>query len=164
MLYVVMITLVVYRMTFFELEAEDFAPPYWINMGAVAITTLAGCTIVEQIVHCEFLQSIEGFITGFSIFFWSFGTWWIPLMIIFGVWRHIYNKLPLRYHSQYWGMVFPLGMYSVCTIKLSEVLELSFLLPIGSVFIYLALAAWTVTFLGMLIKLTESIEIRSSSQ
>ncbi|MDQ2656576.1 MAG: hypothetical protein M3Y60_04075 [Bacteroidota bacterium] len=37
MLYIIIITLLVYRLSFFEMHAEDFAPPYWINMGAVAI-------------------------------------------------------------------------------------------------------------------------------
>jgi hypothetical protein len=36
------IPLIFYRLTFVQLATHGFGPPYWINMGAVAITTLAG--------------------------------------------------------------------------------------------------------------------------
>ena len=42
MLYIWIISLIFYRYTFFALSPSDLAPPYWINMGAVAISTLAG--------------------------------------------------------------------------------------------------------------------------
>src|SRR5690606_24021012 len=41
MLYLTIITLIFYRFTFLALPMERLTPPYWINMGAVAITTLA---------------------------------------------------------------------------------------------------------------------------
>ena len=44
MLYILVITLIFYRIIFFKLTPEDWSRPYWINMGAVAITTLAGTT------------------------------------------------------------------------------------------------------------------------
>ncbi len=42
MLYILIITLIFYRIMFFQLTPEDWGRPYWINMGAVAVTTLAG--------------------------------------------------------------------------------------------------------------------------
>src|SRR6185503_1030545 len=42
MLYIWIISLIVYRYMFFTMSPSDLAPPYWINMGAVAISTLAG--------------------------------------------------------------------------------------------------------------------------
>lgn len=42
MFYIIVITLIIYRLLFFQMYAEDFSPPYWINMGADAITVLAG--------------------------------------------------------------------------------------------------------------------------
>ena len=46
MLYIVVIGLMFYRWTFFALDPDQATPPYWINMGALAITTLAGSNLL----------------------------------------------------------------------------------------------------------------------
>ncbi len=150
MLYIILITLIFYRLVFFPMRAEEFAPPFWINMGAVAITTLAGATLIIKIEHLSTLVDFVPFLKGFSLFFWATGTWWIPIIVILGIWRHIYNKIPLFYHPQYWGMVFPLGMYTVCTWRLAEALDLPYLKLIPSSFIYIAFAAWLFAFIGLI--------------
>ena len=149
MFYIIIITLIVYRMSFFEMRAEEFAPAYWINMGAVAISTLAGSLLILNVNSWSFINEILPFLKGFTLFFWAIGTWWIPLIVILGIWRHVFKQLPLKYHPQYWGMIFPMGMYTACTIKLSEALKLPFLMIIPSFFIYIALIAWSLAFFGM---------------
>ena len=149
MLYLILITLIFYRFTFLEITRETLTPPYWINMGAVAISTLAGARLILASGDWIFLNEIRPFIMGFTLFFWSAGTWWIPLLFILGAWRHIYKRFPLRYDPQYWGMVFPLGMYTTCTFQLSKALDFPPLMVIPAIFVYLALAAWSAAFVGM---------------
>lgn len=157
-LYMVLITLVIYRLVFFKVSPDALVPPYWINMGALAITTLAGSVLCINIPKVEGpYTDFLGFTKGFTLFFWSFGTWWIPFLVIIGVWKYIINKTPFKYSPLYWGMVFPLGMYTACTLKLSQAIRIPFVANISIYFIYAAYAAWTFIFINMIRSMIKAV-------
>lgn len=151
--YVWLISLIFYRYTFLPFEPADLGPAYWINMGAMAISTLAGSLLVLAAHDAPLLQSMLPFVKGFSVLYWATGSWWIPLLVALAVWRYAVRRFPVRFDAGYWGAVFPLGMYSVATHELATALDLGFLLPVAGTFFWLALAAWAVVFAGQARKL-----------
>ncbi|HET8561273.1 MAG TPA: tellurite resistance/C4-dicarboxylate transporter family protein [Marmoricola sp.] len=144
------------RMLFFELRPIDLTPPYFVAMGATAITVVAGARIV-QMADAPMVAATRGLIAGASVFFWAFGTWLIPPLIAAGVWRHIVHKIPLRYEAAMWSVVFPLGMYGVGGHFLGQADHLPIVEGIGANESWVALAAWLVTFGAMLVNLWQSV-------
>lgn len=149
MLYFWIISLVFYRYAFFTMAPSDLAPPYWINMGAAAISTLAGATLIAAAPKSPLLTSLLPFLKGFTVLWWATATWWIPMLLFLGAWRHLVRRFPLRYDPLYWGAVFPLGMYTAATFRLARALDVPFLQSIPSRFIAVALAAWALAFVGL---------------
>jgi tellurite resistance protein TehA-like permease len=161
MLYIWMISLIFYRYTFFRFSPGDLSPPYWINMGAMAISTLAGARLIMNTPDAPFLHSLLPFLKGFTVFYWATGTWWIPMLLILAAWRYVYKRFPLEYDPLYWGAVFPLGMYTASTFQMAQAMQMDFLFVVPRFFVYVALAAWLATFWGLCRKLGGGL-LRSS--
>ena len=81
MIYVIIITLILYRWLFQRMLPEQLTPSYWINMGAAAIATLAGAHLVTAVDAYPRLAGARGFIIGETALSWSLASWWIPLLI-----------------------------------------------------------------------------------
>lgn len=149
MIYTWLISLIFYRYTFFRFSPKDLMPPYWINMGAVAISTLAGTALLSAAGDSPLMASLRPFVKGFTLLYWATATWWIPMLLGLGLWRHAVKRVAFAYDPLYWGLVFPFGMYCVCTHRLVQVFELPFLDWISRGFVVIALIAWMFTFFGL---------------
>jgi tellurite resistance protein TehA-like permease len=149
MLYVWLIALIFHRILFLPLPPGELTPPYWINMGAMAISTLGGVRLVGEAGRMPLLTEMLPFLKGMTLLFWATGTWWIPVLLALGMWRHVVKRVPLTYEHSFWAAVFPLGMYTVCTQNLMRVFQLPFLEPIAAVFVWVAVLAWGLTFAGL---------------
>ena len=150
MLYIWMMSLIFYRYTFFPFSPADLSPPYWINMGAMAISTLAGALLILNAPHAPFLHSMLPFLKGFTVFYWATGTWWIPMLVVLAIWRHGVRRFPFTYDPMYWGAVFPLGMYAASTHRMIDALQLPFLARLPQAMFAIGMAAWALLFAGQL--------------
>jgi tellurite resistance protein TehA-like permease len=145
MLYTWIIGLIFYRTLFLRFAPSDLAPPYWINMGAMAISTLAGAQLVANAPQAPFLAALLPFVQGFTILYWATGTWWLPLLVALTAWRYLLRRDALRADGMDWSMVFPLGMYSAATHHTDLHVTAGLLAPLDTVFFGLGLLAWGAT-------------------
>lgn len=151
MLYIFVITSIFYRFCFAEMLPGELDPTFWINAGAVAITTLAGATLLLHNGETPMLDHFIHYIKGTTLLAWATASWWIPMLFLFGIWRHVFQGYTFAYTAAFWGMVFPMGMYTACTATFSKALDFPGLMVVPDWFIWVAIIAWTATFIGMLV-------------
>jgi len=143
-LYLLLVSLILLRWLTVAMTPATLGPPYWILMGATAITVLAGARILNLPAALPVARATAGFVEGFSFALWAFGTWWIPLLIVLGLWRHVRRHWPVSYEPTLWSVVFPLGMYSVATLVFGKAAHLHFMEPLSRFMLWVAVAAWLV--------------------
>jgi tellurite resistance protein TehA-like permease len=153
-LYLMLMTVVLLRLLLYPVLADDLTPPYWISMGATAITVHAGARLLDLPAEPA-LDSARPVVTGLSIVLWAFGTWlWPPLL----AWTFrrlvLHGGSPPAYRPATWSAIFPLGMYAVCSMELGMAIEAPWIDVLGRAEGWLALTGWTVTFVAMLASLT----------
>lgn len=150
-LYAIFVTLFSYRIFFFKLTPEALSPLLWVVMGAAAISANAGTSLLMNGAHVPYLTNMKPLIDGITLIVWAWGTWWIPLLILFGAWKHVICRIPLSYSPALWSLVFPLGMYSVATFRFSLATQFPFLGYLGREFVWVAILAWLLTASAMVV-------------
>jgi tellurite resistance protein TehA-like permease len=149
-IYFLIIPLIFYRYMFVRMAPADLTPPYWIDMGAAAISTLAGAMLAEHAALSPLVGELTPFVKGFTLLYWSIASWWIPMLVVLGTWRHLAGGVPLAYDPLCWGGVFPLGMYSVATYELMHIIQAPFLSYVSQAFLIIAFVAWSAAIIGLL--------------
>jgi tellurite resistance protein TehA-like permease len=149
-LYTACALFVMLRAMLYRLDPQDLDPPYWVAMGAVAITVVAGARIVEM-ADAPMIDVTRALIAGLSVIFWAFASWLIPVLLAAGVWRHVVHRIPLRYQPTLWSFVFPMGMYACASIYLGRADHLPVVEAIGTLWFWVGLGVWLLTAIGMVV-------------
>jgi tellurite resistance protein TehA-like permease len=157
MFYIWIISLIFYRYTHFAYSASDVDAPSWINMGAMAISTLAGVNLVQNAGDAPFLAALLPFLKGFTLFCWAAGTWWIPMLLALASWRLFVDRTSPRYDPADWAAVFPLGMYCEATRQMAVAFDLRFLDFLSWIMFVAAATAWALAFAGLLWELRKAL-------
>lgn len=111
---------------------RDLPPDYWIVMGALAVSTLAG-----EHVHAALPPGpIADAVRAVNVLTWALATLAIAPLVVMAH-RHIG-----------WPTVFPLGMYSAATYALAVETGWPMLGVVSAVFLWIAVAAWSVVALS----------------
>lgn len=170
-LYLIIVSLVTYCLFFRRFEPADWDAPYWICMGAAAIITLAGADLVSHVPTPGWWKSARETALGLTAFAWLIGTLWIPYQVIMDIRKFtrvgITGPVPLwvkafpwfrlalgrpyhAYDPPAWSRVFPMGMYTACTLALTKAAGHESLAVIPYCWGWLALLIWALTLMGAL--------------
>lgn len=145
-LYLILTVIIFLRLFLIETTAGEMGPAYWILMGATAISVRAAAGILDLGASSpsNLLIEMRPFVSGFTVVLWSFGSWFIPMLIIFGLWRYFIRHYPWAYEPKLWSVVFPLGMYAVASVTLGSAIEVEFMQQLAAVWVWIGVAVWVI--------------------
>ena len=128
------------RLLIVPLTVSDEVAPYWVFMGAGAISVLAGDEILATSDQQTFLDG--AFIGSVCMVLWSFATWLIPLLVIMVIWHGMRRDTYAGFRTALWSMVFPVGMYGEASRQLGVMRGIDWLEELGTGEAWIAFAMW----------------------
>jgi tellurite resistance protein TehA-like permease len=147
-IYALMTWLILWRTVVERQDHDGFAPDSWIMMGALAIATLAGDQLQQQLSGWP-----AAAVRTITIVTWVAATLWIPPLIYFGLHRITQRPEVLQFTGAWWSMVFPLGMYSAATDGMAVGLGARSMHTVSLVFFWDAFAAWLIVVVAAVLRL-----------
>lgn len=134
------------RLALHQLPSPELAMTGWLAVGPIGTGALALLLLGEQatrLLHAthfiglgEFLHQ-AGFLS--SLLLLGFGVWWLGIAIMITL-KHACSHLV--FNLGWWGMTFPLGVFSLATLQLAQQLQLHWLLNIGYGLAILLMLLW----------------------
>lgn len=134
------------RMALHKLPHESMAASSWLALGPIGTGSLGMLVIggdapatfaAAGLSEVGLIAQSVGLVTG--ILFWGCGLWWMLLALLITV-RYFREGIP--FNLGWWGFTFPLGVYTVTTLKLSTLIDLAFFKGFGAVLIVMLAGMW----------------------
>ena len=140
------LTILILRMALHKLPHESMAASSWLALGPIGTGALGLLLLgadAPAIFAANGLARIGeiaeglGLISG--IILWGVGLWWIVMAVLITV---RYFRAGIPFNLGWWGFTFPLGVYSLATLRLGSMLHLSFFDVAGCVLVAALVLMW----------------------
>lgn len=163
-LYLILVVIIFLRLLLIETTPAEMGPAYWILMGATAISVraAAGILVLSGPARTSLLTETHSFVAGAAVVLWAFGSWFIPALVLFGLWRYFVRRFPWSYEPKLWSVVFPLGMYAVASVTLGRAIGFDFMQQLASVWVWFGVAAWGAVALLMVVAVVGALRMRGN--
>lgn len=134
------------RMALHKLPHESMAASSWLALGPIGTASLGMLVIggeaptvfaANAMADIGNIAAGVGFVAG--VLFWGCGLWWMLLALLITV-RYCRNGIP--FNLGWWGFTFPLGVFTVTTLKLSMLLNIPFFKGLGALLVVALLLVW----------------------
>ncbi|WP_161485992.1 tellurite resistance/C4-dicarboxylate transporter family protein [Desulfotomaculum copahuensis] len=148
--YLIIILFILIKFFFSRINPENMAPSYWVGMGAASISAVAGMTILNTGGSISLVIFLRPFIMGMVLLLWAWATWWIPLLLLIGFWRHVCKRYSFKPDPAFWSIVFPVGMYALACLSMGTYFQMEWLRNMGRIAVWTGLLAWVAVWLNIL--------------
>ncbi len=136
------------RMALHKLPHENMAASSWLALGPIGTGALGMLLLGADspaIFAANGLSGIGEIASGLGlvagIILWGFGLWWMLMAVLITL-RYLRRGIP--FNLGWWGFTFPLGVYSLATLKLGSTLHLVFFSGFGLVLVALLAVLWLI--------------------
>jgi C4-dicarboxylate transporter/malic acid transport protein len=142
------LTILLLRMALHKLPHENMAASSWLALGPIGTGALGMLLLgadAPAIFAANGLPGIGeiaaglGLVAGITL--WGFGLWWMLIALLITV---RYLRVGIPFNLGWWGFTFPLGVYSLATLKLASTLNLVFFSFFGCVLVALLTLMWLI--------------------
>lgn len=142
------LTILILRMALHKLPHESMAASSWLALGPIGTGAL-GLLLLGADAPAIFAANglagngeiVEGLGLISGVILWGVGLWWIVMAAMITV-RYFRSGIP--FNLGWWGFTFPLGVYSLATLRLGSVLHLTFFNVAGCVLVLALALMWLV--------------------
>ena len=140
------LTILILRMALHKLPHESMAASSWLALGPIGTGALGLLLLgadAPAIFAAHGLARIGeiaeglGLISG--VILWGVGLWWIVIAALITI-RYFRSGIP--FNLGWWGFTFPLGVYSLATLRLGSMLQLTFFDVAGCVLVVALALMW----------------------
>jgi len=142
------LTILLLRMALHKLPHENMAASSWLALGPIGTGALGMLLLggeAPAIFAANGLPGVGEIASGLGLVagvtLWGFGLWWMLMALLITV-RYLRDGIP--FNLGWWGFTFPLGVYSLATLKLASILSLTFFSVFGTALVILLAAMWLI--------------------
>ena len=140
------LTILFLRMALHRLPPNSMAASCWLSIGPIGTGALGILVLgsgAPAVFAAQNMMGIGMIAQGFGIIvgilLWGTGMWWLLLATLITI---RYFRAGVPFNLGWWGYIFPLGVYSVATLKLGVLLKMPIFSVLGTALVIVLTVMW----------------------
>lgn len=140
------LTILFLRMALHRLPPDSMAASSWLSIGPIGTGSLGMLVLgsdAPAIFAAQGMDSAGTVAAGIGIIagtlLWGVGLWWLLLAVLITI---RYFRAGIPFNLGWWGYTFPLGVYTVATLKLGAQLKIGAFATFGSILVMVLSLMW----------------------
>lgn len=141
------LTILMLRLVLHKLPEKELAVSSWLALGPIGTAALAllvlghqAPTLMASLGLAQLGQLFQQAGILASLILLGFGLWWLGIAVLTTL-HHAKQDLP--FNLGWWGLTFPLGVYTLAILNLAQQLNLAFLYAVGYTFAAILMLLWS---------------------